>query len=389
MLVTRAVLRSGGFARGSASAGSWSCRSSSRPRAAASGVRRRPPTRATSGFASKRRSRPPPTTSKRSRARSPRGPARRSARSSRRRPCSPATRASWAGAGRDRRRGHRGRGDPARAPTTRPAGWRGRRRVLPRTRRGCPRCRPAGRRIAAGVPRSDLWHADGRPAVIVADDLDPSDVATLRPELVVGIALAGGAPTGHAAIVARGLGIPLVLGLGAGAVRCPTRSGRWSTGGRRARGGSSSSPTSTISRRSTRGATRLRPWTRRPSPVVGRRGASTVTANVGSVLEAEAAARAGAAGSARPDRAPLPGSAAPPSVAEQRNTYARIREAMGRGRWCSGHSMSGATSRTWQGDGRRPTRRSGSVASGWVWLVRTSSTTVRASSRRPPGPRSG
>ena len=39
-------------------------------------------------------------------------------------------------------------------------------------------------------------------------------VATLRPELVTGIALAGGAPTGHAAIVARALGIPLVLGLG-------------------------------------------------------------------------------------------------------------------------------------------------------------------------------
>ena len=56
---------------------------------------------------------------------------------------------------------------------------------------------------------------DGEPAVIVADDLDPSAVATLRPELVAGIALAGGAPTGHAAIVARGLGIPLVLGLGA------------------------------------------------------------------------------------------------------------------------------------------------------------------------------
>ncbi len=60
-----------------------------------------------------------------------------------------------------------------------------------------------------GEPRSDLWHADGRPAVIVADDLDPSAVATLRPELVAGIALAGGAPTGHVSIVARGLGHPV------------------------------------------------------------------------------------------------------------------------------------------------------------------------------------
>src|SRR6185503_3299317 len=58
------------------------------------------------------------------------------------------------------------------------------------------------------------WHPDGRPAIIVADDLDPSAVATMRPELVAGIALGAGAPTGHVAIVARGLGIPLVLGLG-------------------------------------------------------------------------------------------------------------------------------------------------------------------------------
>ena len=77
--------------------------------------------------------------------------------------------------------------------------------------------RDVGRRVAdllCGSRASDLWHADGAPAIIVAEDLDPSAVATLRPELVAGIALGGGAPTGHAAIVARGLGIPLVLGLG-------------------------------------------------------------------------------------------------------------------------------------------------------------------------------
>jgi len=51
-------------------------------------------------------------------------------------------------------------------------------------------------------------------AVLVADDIDASVVAELRPDLVAGVALAGGAPTGHAAIVARALGIPLALGLG-------------------------------------------------------------------------------------------------------------------------------------------------------------------------------
>src|SRR4029077_7328496 len=60
----------------------------------------------------------------------------------------------------------------------------------------------------------ELHHRDGTPAVLASDDLDPSVVAVLRPELVGGIALAGGAPNGHAAIAARGLGIPLVLGLG-------------------------------------------------------------------------------------------------------------------------------------------------------------------------------
>ena len=50
--------------------------------------------------------------------------------------------------------------------------------------------------------------------MVAADDLDASLLAELRPELVAGVALAGGAPTGHAAIVARALGIPLALGLG-------------------------------------------------------------------------------------------------------------------------------------------------------------------------------
>jgi phosphocarrier protein FPr len=77
--------------------------------------------------------------------------------------------------------------------------------------------RDVGRRVVDrldGRTRPELHHRDGTPAVLASDDLDPSLVAVLRPELVGGIALAGGAPNGHAAIVARALGIPLVLGLG-------------------------------------------------------------------------------------------------------------------------------------------------------------------------------
>ena len=110
--------------------------------------------------------------------------------------------------------------------------------------------RDVGRRVVdrlTGRERPPLHRADGSPAVLVADDLDPSVVVAIRPELVTGIALAGGAPTGHAAIVARALGIPLVLGLGA-AVDGATRRRR---GGRRRLrpAGCSSSRTRTISRR--------------------------------------------------------------------------------------------------------------------------------------------
>jgi phosphoenolpyruvate-protein kinase (PTS system EI component) len=77
--------------------------------------------------------------------------------------------------------------------------------------------RDVGQRIArrlGGRASEDLWNPDGSPAIIVAEDLAPSATATLRPDRVSGLALAAGAVTGHAAIVARALGLPLVLELG-------------------------------------------------------------------------------------------------------------------------------------------------------------------------------
>lgn len=77
--------------------------------------------------------------------------------------------------------------------------------------------RDVGHRIVrrlAGRESERLAHADGTPAVVVAEDLAPSATATLESARVAGLALAGGAITGHAAIVARALGLPLVLGLG-------------------------------------------------------------------------------------------------------------------------------------------------------------------------------
>jgi phosphoenolpyruvate-protein kinase (PTS system EI component) len=66
-------------------------------------------------------------------------------------------------------------------------------------------------RIATGA--DDAPEAEGT-AVLVAEDLGPADVAELHGS-VCAVALAAGGATAHAAIVARSLGLPMVVGLGA------------------------------------------------------------------------------------------------------------------------------------------------------------------------------
>ncbi len=51
-----------------------------------------------------------------------------------------------------------------------------------------------------------------RPAILVAEELTPSDTAQLTPENVLGILTARGGATAHSAILARALGIPAVVG---------------------------------------------------------------------------------------------------------------------------------------------------------------------------------
>jgi phosphoenolpyruvate-protein phosphotransferase len=70
--------------------------------------------------------------------------------------------------------------------------------------------RRAVRLLDGGAPKSEARH---EAVVLVAEDLGPAEVAELKPE-IVGIALAEGGVTAHAAIVARSLGIPLVIGIG-------------------------------------------------------------------------------------------------------------------------------------------------------------------------------
>jgi phosphotransferase system enzyme I (PtsI) len=51
------------------------------------------------------------------------------------------------------------------------------------------------------------------PVIVVADSLTPSDTAGLDPDMVLGIITADGGPTSHVAIMARGLGLPAVVGV--------------------------------------------------------------------------------------------------------------------------------------------------------------------------------
>lgn len=62
---------------------------------------------------------------------------------------------------------------------------------------------------------ADALSRQSEPVIVLAEDLAPSDTASAPPERLLGIALAQGGTTSHAAILARALGIPAVVGLGA------------------------------------------------------------------------------------------------------------------------------------------------------------------------------
>lgn len=53
-----------------------------------------------------------------------------------------------------------------------------------------------------------------QPAILVAHELKPSDLARVQPELVLGIVTELGSATDHSAILARALGLPAVTGVG-------------------------------------------------------------------------------------------------------------------------------------------------------------------------------
>ncbi len=71
--------------------------------------------------------------------------------------------------------------------------------------------RDVGARIAR-ILRGETLALPDAPVIAIADDLPPSVTAEIPTAFLRGIALAGGSRTAHAVILARGLGIPCVVG---------------------------------------------------------------------------------------------------------------------------------------------------------------------------------
>jgi len=63
-----------------------------------------------------------------------------------------------------------------------------------------------------GVPEIQL-PIDNQPFILIAKEISPSQLAHLNPENVLGIVTLSGSTTSHSAIMARALGIPLVVGV--------------------------------------------------------------------------------------------------------------------------------------------------------------------------------
>ena len=72
-----------------------------------------------------------------------------------------------------------------------------------------------GGRAAQADPAAGPGREPTEPVVIVTDELTPADVAAFAPGAVAGVVCVAGGPTSHAVILARALGLPVVVGAGA------------------------------------------------------------------------------------------------------------------------------------------------------------------------------
>jgi len=75
-------------------------------------------------------------------------------------------------------------------------------------------------RLLLGISNANTSQL-ARPSIIIAKDLTPSDTVLLDKSTVLGFCIAGGSENSHTAILARGLGIPAVVGGGSEVLSIP------------------------------------------------------------------------------------------------------------------------------------------------------------------------
>jgi len=188
-------------------------------------------------------------------------------------------------------------------------------------------------RLLGGDPREPTDAFPEHPVIVVANDLSPSQTSAFDPGRVLGICTAAGGPTSHAAILARALGLPSVVGAGADVLA-------WRDGTQVILDGDAGTvlrdpdplERDRASARQAARATRVEIEQRAAAaPAVTRDGHRVeVAANVGSSDEARRAAAAGAeaVGLLRTEFLFLD-RAQPPAEQEQRDVYAAAAAALG------------------------------------------------------------
>ncbi len=184
-------------------------------------------------------------------------------------------------------------------------------------------------RALAGQGAADTPAVDG---VLVAEDLTPAQAGALDPRRVLGVVLAGGSPTSHAGILVRSLGIPAVVAAGAGLLQVPDGTPLVVDGGS---GRVLVDPAPDVVAEYRTRARRLAEQRARDADESSRDAVTRdgrrvlVSANVGSVADARAAAAAGAdgAGLVRTEILFLDRDR-PPSEEEQEREYLAVVDAL-------------------------------------------------------------
>lgn len=159
----------------------------------------------------------------------------------------------------------------------------------------------AGKRVSRVLLGQDQEPLAGvtSPVVLIAEDLEPSEAAQLSADKVCGICLRAGSPNAHSAIVARSLGIPMVVAMGDALqdVAAETAVLLDASGARLYLEPSEADLESACKALKALDARRERAWSERFSPALSTDGHRVeVVANISKVSEASDALKAGAEG---------------------------------------------------------------------------------------------